>query len=381
MKILYITNYDSMYGANQSLFNMMKLLKNMYNVEPYLLVPGGGMISGLCEKENIECFRYDFRISYLDENTPYLEFRRFTRRVMRIVDYVKIYKQIRKSGIKFNIIHSNSSVFDIGYYLAKWLKVPHVWHIREFAHSHYGLINSLSKKIEKIEYKNSSTVIAISDAIYEYIKKENTDAKIQRVYNGVNIPEAYEKEYCKNNVINFCIIGSMTYKKNQIDVIKACDMLIKREINNFRLYLVGDFIGPQAKNIKQYLENNNALKEKVIITGFCDNINGLLKDMDVGIMASEEEAFGRVTVEYMANYMPVIGTNTGGTPEIISGVGKLYKPHDIRKLSEWMAWYIDNLEMLKLDGQACRKRSELFDAKINAKKIYEIYQEMKKSVN
>ena len=46
-----------------------------------------------------------------------------------------------------------------------------------------------------------------------------------------------------------------------------------------------------------------------------------------------------------------------------------------------MAWYIDNLEMLKLDGQACRKRSELFDAKINAKKIYEIYQEMKKSVN
>ncbi len=47
----------------------------------------------------------------------------------------------------------------------------------------------------------------------------------------------------------------------------------------------------------------------------------------VGLMCSESEAFGRVTVEAMRAGLPVCGTDSGGTPEIIEpGVAGLLSP-------------------------------------------------------
>jgi len=53
-------------------------------------------------------------------------------------------------------------------------------------------------------------------------------------------------------------------------------------------------------------------------------------------MCSRLEAFGRVTVEYLRRGRPVIGTRSGGTPEIVDdGVtGLLYNPGDIEALAE-----------------------------------------------
>jgi glycosyltransferase involved in cell wall biosynthesis len=47
----------------------------------------------------------------------------------------------------------------------------------------------------------------------------------------------------------------------------------------------------------------------------------------VGLMCSQSEAFGRVTVEAMRAGLPVCGTNSGGTPEIIEpGIAGLLSP-------------------------------------------------------
>jgi glycosyltransferase involved in cell wall biosynthesis len=47
----------------------------------------------------------------------------------------------------------------------------------------------------------------------------------------------------------------------------------------------------------------------------------------VGLMCSQCEAFGRVTVEATRAGLPVCGTNAGGTPEIIDqGVNGLLSP-------------------------------------------------------
>ncbi len=379
MKVLYITNYTTMYGANTSLYYMMLCLKEKYGIIPYLLLPkgnGNSKMAEFCQNAGIMCFQYDFRISVLDEETKYLAFRKLTRRVMRYVDFYKILSLFNQENIKFDFIHSNSSIFDIGYFLAKKWKISHVWHIREFAKEDYQLVSVLNKKAIIKKYQQSSAIVAISGAIFDKIQQYGTLNNVYKINNGINIVAEYHKKYAEDGVYKFCIVGSIQPKKNQLDVVKACLKLEEREITNYLLYIVGDKAGSYYEEIIQFIEEHPVLKEKIIFTGFCDDVNQFLKDKDVGIMASEAEAFGRVTVEYMANYMPVIGTNTGGTPEILAGVGSLYEPHDTEKLSKLMIHYINIGNSILEEGICARERAKEFSTEKNAEAIYTLYKNL-----
>jgi glycosyltransferase involved in cell wall biosynthesis len=39
--------------------------------------------------------------------------------------------------------------------------------------------------------------------------------------------------------------------------------------------------------------------------------------MNIGLMCSRDEAFGRVTIEFMLHKMPVIASNSGANPELV----------------------------------------------------------------
>ena len=93
-------------------------------------------------------------------------------------------------------------------------------------------------------------------------------------------------------------------------------------------------------------------------------------------MTSINEAFGRVTVEYMANYMPVIGVNTGGTAEIIKDKlnGFLYELNNIEELASKMEYFINNKDDIERIGKSAYKYViEKYDMKTNTEKIYDVY--------
>lgn len=376
MKVLYITNYDTMYGANTSLLGMMAELKQNFGVEPYLLVPGGGEIKKLCDREGIPCFCYDFRISALDENTRYLKLRKWTRRGMRYVDFYRVWKAISKEKIGFDLVHSNSSIFDIGYFLARRWRVPHIWHVREFVKEDYGLESVVGKNVLKRQLSGSDAVIAISDKIKKEILKQSRMINVRKIYNGVRVTRQYTKSYRKGNITRFCIIGTIQTRKNQLDAVVACKKLEEKNFCNFQLYIVGGRGGTYYEEILEYLNQNPTLSDKIIFTGYCDDVNLFLLDKDVGIMASDAEAFGRVTVEYMANYMPVIATKTGGTPEVVGEAGDYFLPHDIDSLAELMALYIEDEERVCIKGNLARERAVNFTTERNAERIYEVYKEV-----
>ena len=54
MKILFLTHYDNMYGANRALFHLMKGLKQDYGAEPILVIPAEGEMSQALAKLEIE---------------------------------------------------------------------------------------------------------------------------------------------------------------------------------------------------------------------------------------------------------------------------------------------------------------------------------------
>jgi glycosyltransferase involved in cell wall biosynthesis len=72
------------------------------------------------------------------------------------------------------------------------------------------------------------------------------------------------------------------------------------------------------------------LEDRVSWLGHRDDVAELLRALDVLLLPSEEEPFGRALVEAMALEVPVLATRVGGPPEIVDdGVeGRLLDPAD-----------------------------------------------------
>lgn len=374
LKVLYVTAYSELYGANKSMIDMITVLKEKYNVFPYVLVNSEGELTKELHKRDICYIVAGYYICTIDAGAKRVNFRRWRKRVFRCLSYGSIIKKIR--NLKIDIIHSNSSVVDIGYYASRKLKCPHIWHVREYGKEDYNLVQIDNKKGIRLRYINSRNVIAISQSIGNMLLNIDQEINVNVVYNGVAISERYDKEFCKNKV-HFCVVGIISKNKNQMEAVKAANCLVKKGYHNFCLHIIGDGFKGEEVIIREYIKENE-LQDYIEMHGYRSNIDSYLKKMDVGIVTSYKEAFGRVTIEYMSNYMPVIGTNTGGTKELIKDGynGFLYELSSSECLAEKMGKLIRNLNLLKELGKNARVFSEKFTVESNASQIYEIYRKI-----
>ncbi|MEW6620697.1 MAG: GT4 family glycosyltransferase PelF [bacterium] len=90
---------------------------------------------------------------------------------------------------------------------------------------------------------------------------------------------------------------------------------IKNEVPGIKLLLIGD--GP-LKNELEALVKKLGLSENVLMPGERGDIPQLLKTMDVFILPSLFEAMSRTILEAFASEIPVVTTNVGGNPEVIT---------------------------------------------------------------
>ena len=76
------------------------------------------------------------------------------------------------------------------------------------------------------------------------------------------------------------------------------------------------------------------IKDNVIFYGMVKDMNTLRSKMDIGIVASSLEAFGRVTIEGMLAHLCMVGCNSGGTKELIQNekTGLLHEPNEVHNL-------------------------------------------------
>jgi D-inositol-3-phosphate glycosyltransferase len=130
------------------------------------------------------------------------------------------------------------------------------------------------------------------------------------------------------------VIGRLDEKKGQLEVIEALSMLKEREKN---IHVV--FIGDKTKNeADEYVQKLNDaiefkhLQERVTFLPHQSAIQKLYGAFDLVIVPSWEETFGTVTIEAMASGVPVIGSNTAGTAEILGNETFLFQPKNPESL-------------------------------------------------
>lgn len=341
-------------GGQRSLFYTVSGLKN-YN--PYVILNCG------CE------FKEDLKKEGIPVHVEEINKVNFIFKIWKIIWLINI--------INPRIIHCNSATSFPSFFwalIAKILKIPFVLHVR--------VVDKAAFKDDIIAYL-SCKIIVISEAVKNKlpIKWHN---KIVKIYNSVDFRDfkaLTDKERLKNETgffENEKIIGifsRLVKWKGHGLFLGAARIIIDRGFK-CKFLIVGD--GEEYKNIKNKILELN-LSDYTVMTGYRKNIADYMNICDIVVNPSiEPEPFGRVIIEAMSLFKPVIASDAGGPLEIIeNGIdGVLCRP-DAESISLNIIKLLENKEFLmNIAINAHKKAIENFDICRQIEKIENLYKEI-----
>ncbi|MCK5534910.1 glycosyltransferase, partial [bacterium] len=142
--------------------------------------------------------------------------------------------------------------------------------------------------------------------------------------------------------------------------------------------IVGYIFKNEGKDTPLEVAKKLRITGNVVFTGERSDIPELLSVMDISVLSSLSEGFSNTILESMAAGKPVVATNVGGNPEVVSDneTGILVPPANSQMLAKAMLYLLKNKELAQKMGEAGRKRiEEFFSLKRmteNTEKLYDV---------
>lgn len=370
INVLYIVHELGLGGSTLSLIDYLRVCPE--EICPVVVVPAEGKSKDALEEIGIKTYVVQYKKSTGKigkyDNTYVADVFRDNYEAARIIS------EIVKEE-KINIIHSNTSVLDVGIMAATMADIPHVWHIREFAEEDFG-IEYIDKSLKKILFNVNNLFITISDRVAERFS-EKYCIESTRIYDGISMNVYNDGCIVDSNKASFLFAGSVSRNKGQFDAIKAVALLVADGVTDIKLYIIGSINGQSKWLIQKFIEKHN-LSENIELIPFTRELDLYRERCGYAIIGSKMEALGRVTVEAMAAGNIPIGTDSGGTKELIGEDGKrgfLYKYGDYHQLAAKMqeAIMLDDDSRKRIIGDMREFAVETFDVTEYGKKILNIY--------
>jgi len=358
MRICFVLHTSGMGGAERVSLELIEVLVKK-GIQCFAILPSYGLIVEVLKKRNIPFKIISYKWWAREMGSPI--WKRMGRLAINLIKTFYVMRQIRKW--KVNIIYSNTITICVGAFAAKLLHLPHIWHIHEFGKEDFCLHFDFGEKIAMMMMKGLSDVCIVSSkAVMEKYEKYFPVLKMRLVYFAVPVVDesSYKVKKIKQRLqempgIKCVIVGSLYKGKRQEDAIRAIGKLVNEGIPAY-LYIIGE----GRLEYKQYLKDlvtRYGLENNIFFLGYIDNPFPIIVQSDVLLMCSRNEAFGRVTVEGMKAGKPVIGTNSGGTIELIKDYfnGFLYTFGDYQELAEKIKYFYQNSGEAKKMGQNGKK--------------------------
>ena len=285
MKIAYFLHTTTMTdGSTKAFLHIVNQMKKN-NIEPLVILPNRQTLYQYLQERDIPCvaLRYGLRpATYPLYNTIKDKLLFIPRLLGRLA--INSVATIQSCAIvcrfRPDIIHTNTGVVSIGYHVAQWLHIPHVWHLREYAAWEFHTYPYPSLHIQQKRFrKPHSYTICITKALQQYYRLECTPTS-QIIYDGVQSISTVTYANNKDKYLLFAGAGPDTYTQK-----------IKDKIRFYQL------------------------TDQIRLLGMRSDIEDLYKKAMALIVPSLFEGFGFITAEAMFNGCLVIGLNVAGTKE------------------------------------------------------------------
>lgn len=283
-----------------------------------------------------------------------------------IIKLAKLFKHINP-----DVVHTHLSALFYVFFAAKIAgvkKIVHTFH--NLAEKNIKLSYILYKMLFKFgEIKLVAINFAVKKSLSEVYKIDSK--KIFIVNNGEYLKDIVVKGcYSFNETINILHVGRFNASKNHNLLLDAFKEIVKSK-PNVNLILFGE---GELDNKIHLLVHKYKLEKNVIFAGVTNGLRSILYKYDIFILPSKEEGMPMTIIEAMAAGLPIIASDVGGIPEMISNYinGILIKPKK-EDIITTVLLLINNEELRYKIGKQAVKDSIKFSSEAMAKGYIDIY--------
>lgn len=318
MKVLFLTPSVRPLGARRSLVELIRALPP--SIEPFVACPS---------EDGIALELKDLGVPV--GIAPQGAWRKLSGRFTALFRQLPALRRIA-SHFRPNLIHANEfHIVPQAFSLAQ-RKYPLVGHVR---------LGITPRQIRTYHMQACTRVVAVSSAVKSLFSGTDILERVRVVHNGVDVAalspdgsklwepppsgETVGKRTESAATGGFMgkplivgLFGLVSERKNQLLAAEAV-ALANRQGANIHLLLAGDAFGsslPYGDRLRQRLAAPD-LAGRAHWLPFQKDIAALYRSIDLNLLISSEEGFGRTIIEAAACKRPSLGSRIGGIPELI----------------------------------------------------------------
>jgi len=233
----------------------------------------------------------------------------------------------------------------------------------------HGTTKSRPKKdwFHRLIYSNVNYHVSICKHLkknVEYIIPFGKKTQAKLIYSSFDFEEPKQ---IKQDKLTLLHIGRIAQGKGQIDAIKACEVLVKNNID-FTFNIVGGFEDSYKKEFIKFYEQCS-YKDKINLIGFTNKVDVFIHKTDIFIFPSYGEGLSNAFLEAISNNLVCLTYQNTSFPELQKlGLDfSMAKDKDISNLNNKLLSIVQNLGINK---KKCKKNYTL------SKELFSLENEM-----
>ncbi len=344
-RIIHIQVLPILSGVQKSMLDIISRLDpNKYDIT--VLCQTEGDLTQALKQKNI---RFITLPELKREINPYYDF----------LAFLKLYKLLKHG--KYDLVHTHSSKPGIiGRLAAKAAGIKCIVHtVQGFAfHEHSSNVQIfLVRLLEKLAGMASHKVIFVNSKDRDIASKMKLvpNQKMVTIHNGVDLNQFNSANGLKNgngikkNGAMVGMVARLWEQKAPQDYIASIPKVVAK-MPDAKFLVIGD--GPLETELKK-MSDKLGIEKNVQFLGWRQDINDLLKVIDVVVLPSLWEGLPVAILEAMALSKPIVATNIKGNNELVvhGETGYLVKPGNPEEISSYVLKLLNDQPLAKKMGR------------------------------
>jgi glycosyltransferase involved in cell wall biosynthesis len=357
MNILILHGSSDLYGASKILLFTVQVCKKQGHT-PIVVLSEKGLLADALAELGIEVIY--IRLGIL--RRKYKSIKGVFNRLYRLRKAYHSIKELVKEK-KITLIYSNTTAVLVGAFVAKKMRVQHIWHVHEIIEKPFWLYQCMGRLVNHYSDKVIVVSVSVEKSWLRFVAPE----KLHLIYNGIDYSPYLKPSDKLRTELGLApeiavvgMIGRVHYWKGQNYFLKIAGIL-SQQFPQLRFVMIGDaFPGYEYiySELAAYKKAEN-LETLVFDLGYRTDVAELLQGFDILVLPSQlPDPFPTVILEAMAAGKPVAATAQGGALEMVDEniTGVLIPLTDPQKAASIIGKLVDDSNRRLALGTAGRKK-------------------------